>query len=387
MADIENGSSTYYDQILENPYVKTAINVYSSAKEVHPIINSTLTTAENNVAAVSNYATQKAVEGYNSYYVKPKNTAYEAYNYGSEKAYNAVETGKNAAIVGGTFGIGAAVVLTQFSLALSAGGAALVLDQVDSAKQLGSSAISTLKDAELAIEHKIVSAVQQAQRIAMVPVEKISENTMSLLDILDAAVERALALQVTNPADATISQRISNLAGVIVKGLSNKAHNHVIDPLNGQVRVLLEQLSRSFVLVDVMRSKQVWVKEKVEELSASVSDLKKQFENEAAQYKVAPEEVLMRSIRNTSSQLGARLKSLREKGQNVFGDGTRIDSAIDYLENLESSLGDAQDVYKVRDEVICEARQRIAELTTWTTSLLVRQQTSPSDAPETPSQQ
>lgn len=236
--DQQEQAQSYYDQLIENAYVKTvsltvkffevvtyhlqAINVYSKTKEFHPLIKDTLTSAEENVAKVGNYAAQKAYDGYNSYYVKPKNTAYQAVTYGTERAKNAVETGKQAAIVGGTFGIGAAVVLTQFSLALSAGGAALVLDQVDSAKKAGSSAISTLREAELAVEHRIYSALHQAQRIAMVPVEMIADNTNGLLDILDAAVEKGLGTSVPPSAGLTITQRVKNLASVIVQGVSTK---------------------------------------------------------------------------------------------------------------------------------------------------------------------
>ncbi|CAP30074.2 Protein CBR-MDT-28 [Caenorhabditis briggsae] len=366
---------SYYDQLLENAYVQTAINAYTKTKEFHPLINSTFTAAEENVTKVSNYATQKAYDGYNSYYVKPKNTAYEAVSYGTERAKSAVETGKQAAIVTGTFGIGAAVVLTQFSLALSAGGAALVLDQVDNAKKLGTSAISSIKEAELAVEHRIYSALHQAQRIAMVPVEKVQENTNSLLDILDGAVQKGLNIEVPPSINLTITQRVKNLASLIVQGVNNKAHDHVIDPINERTRAYLEQLSQSFVLLDVIREKKTWVVERTNELSQSVVDFKNKMEEEANQYKVAPEEMLMKHIQQSSEQLATQLKALREKGQNVFGDGTRIESTVDYLEKLKTNLSEAEDVYKVRDEVLNEARQRIAELTTWTTSLLVRQQT------------
>ncbi|CAB3408731.1 unnamed protein product [Caenorhabditis bovis] len=370
MADVEQTSpedvknQTYYEKLMENPYVKQAINVYSKTKEIHPLVNSTLTAAE-----------QKAFDSYNTLYVKPKENACEYLSYGQEKAKNAVETSKQAAILGGTYGIGAAVVLTQFSLALSAGGASMILDQVDNAKQIGAGTLSSLRQAQLAIEHRIMSAVHQAQRMAMVPIEKISENTNALLDILDAAIENALQVKVTNAPEATITQRVSNLASVIVQGLSQKAHNHVIDPVNDQVNILLEKLSKSFILVDVLRAQKQWVVDKVGEVSSTVSEYKKQIETEAAQYKVAPEEMLMKSIRSTSLQLSERLKSLREKGQNVFGDNNRIDSAIDYLEKLEKNFTDAENVYKVRDEVLNEARQRLTEFTTLASNLLVRPQT------------
>uniref|UniRef100_A0A1I7T8D0 HBL/NHE enterotoxin family protein n=1 Tax=Caenorhabditis tropicalis TaxID=1561998 RepID=A0A1I7T8D0_9PELO len=381
MTDIEQPTvdaqqaQSYYDQLLENAYVKTAINAYTKTKEFHPLINSTLNTAEENVSKVSNYATQKAYDSYNSYYVKPRDQAYEAVSYGTERAKTAVESGKNAAIVGGTFGIGAAVVLTQFSLALSAGGAALVLGQVEKGKRIGSNAISTIKEAELAIEHRIYSALHQAQRIAMVPVEKLSENTNALLDILDGAVQKGLGIEVPPSINLSITQRVKNLATLIVQGVNTKAHDHVIDPINERARAYLEQLSQSFVLLDVIRQKKAWAVEKSQELSASVLDFKNRVETEAAQYKVRPEEMLMKHIQSSSESLTTQLKALKEQGQSVFGDGTKIETTVDYLEKMRTNLQEAGDVYQVRDEVLNEARQRIAELTTWTTNLLVRQQT------------
>ncbi|EGT53940.1 hypothetical protein CAEBREN_09114 [Caenorhabditis brenneri] len=364
-------AQTYYDQLLGNAYVKSAINAYTKTKEFHPLITSTFNTAEENVSKVGNYAAKKAYDGYNSYYVRPRDTAYEAVSYGTERARTAVETGKNVAIASGTFGIGAAVVLTQFSLALSAGGAALVLDQVDNAKKLGSSAISTIKEAELAVEHRIYSALDQAQRIAMVPVEKLSENTNALLDILDGVVQKGLNIEVPPSINISITQRVKNLAVLIVQGVNNKAHDHVIDPINERVRSYLEQLSQSFVLLDVIRDKKTWVLEKSNELSASMSDFKARVEKEAGQFKISPEEMLMKHIQSTSDQLATQLVALREKGQNVFGDNTKVDSTVDYLEKLKTTMSEAGDIYQVRDEVLNEARQRLAELTTWTTSLLV----------------
>ncbi|KAF1768421.1 hypothetical protein GCK72_000233 [Caenorhabditis remanei] len=369
--DQQAEAQSYYDQLLGNAYVKTAINAYTKTKEFHPLINSTFNVAEENVSKVSNYATQKAYDGYNSYYVKPRDTAYEAVSYGTERAKTAVESGKQAAIVTGTFGIGAAVVLTQFSLALSAGGAALVLDQVDNAKKLGTSAISTIKEAELAVEHRIYSALHQAQRIAMVPVEKATENTNALLDVLEGAVQKGLNVEVTPAVGASITQRVKNLAALIVKGVNNKAHDHVIDPINEKARAYLEQLSQSFVLLDIVREKKTWVMEKTNEITTSVYDFKNKLETEANQYKVAPEEMLMKHIQSTSEQLATQLKALREKGQIVFGDNTKIETTVDYLEKLKTNLSEAGDVYQVRDEVLNEARQRIAELSAWTTNLLV----------------
>ena len=96
-----------------------------------------------------------------------------------------------------------------------------------------------------------------------------------------------------------------------------KAHDHVIDPINEKARAYLEQLSQSFVLLDIVREKKTWVMEKTNEITTSVYDFKNKLETEANQYKVAPEEMLMKHIQSTSEQLATQLKALREKGQIV----------------------------------------------------------------------
>lgn len=35
----------------------------------------------------------------------------------------------------------------------------------------------------------------------------------------------------------------------------------------------------------------------------------------------------------------------------MFGDGTRVENAITYLQDLDGQLGQADDIYQVRDEV------------------------------------
>ncbi|CAD6184217.1 unnamed protein product [Caenorhabditis auriculariae] len=361
----------YYTYFTENSYVRQASDTYEKTKKFHPLLDSTLSNVEGRMGSVRDYATEKASYGYENYCVQPKNALHSYYNSGAERTRSALETSKNAVVMGGTLGIGAAVVLTQFSLSLSAGGAALVLGGVGAAQNAGTKTLASIKSAEKAFENRIYTVIENAQRLAMVPVDKMTESSNALLDILDTLVERTLAVEIKSQSEASVRERVAGLAAAIVHALTLKAHTSVIDPVTGQINVLTEKLSKSLVLVDVVRSKQEWVVEKVEELSVSVSDLKAQLEKEALHYRQKPEEVLMNSIRATSSQLQQRLEGLREKGQLVFGDGSRVDGVVEYLKNLDKNLGEAENVYKVRDEVISEARQRIGEITAWTTNMLL----------------
>ncbi|VDO56303.1 unnamed protein product [Haemonchus placei] len=277
---------------------------------------------------------------------------------GVEKTMSAVETSKNVAIQGGTFGLGAAVVATQLGLALSTGGALLILDTLGGAKNAGQQLLTSVRDAEKVVEEKIWNAVAEGQRVAQIPLDKIAESTNAFLDVIGVLVERSLGIPVEEHPEGSVKERVTVLSRKIVEALNNKVGTPVV------VRVWQSE-------ADLIRAKKEWALEKVGELSTSVSELKTRIENEAKQYSTKPEELLMKSIRTTSAQLRDNLQALKDK--QVFGDGTRVDSAIVYLQDLDKNLAESNDIYQVRDEVLAEARQRLSEVTAWTSSLLARE--------------
>ncbi|KHJ88972.1 hypothetical protein OESDEN_11221, partial [Oesophagostomum dentatum] len=350
-----------------------AIATYDWTKHSNKLLESTLDRVESGVTSAAQTAHQKALEAHQNYYVRPKEAVASAYNAGMEKTKSAVETSKNVAIQGGTVGLGAAVVATQLGLALSAGGANLILNGIGGAQNAGQRLFASICEAEKMMEEKIWAAISEGQRVAQIPVDKLAETTNAFLDVASVLVERSLGVTVEEVPDSTVKDRVSRLAHKIVEALSNKAHTHVIDPVNVQLQALLEHLSKSFILVDLVREKREWALEKVDELSTSVSDLKTRLENEAKQYKAKPEELLMKSIRTTSVQLRENLQQLKDNGLKIFGDGTRVESLITYLQDLDKNLGESNDIYQVRDEVLSEARQRLAEVSAWTSNLLSKE--------------
>ncbi|KHJ79168.1 hypothetical protein OESDEN_21192 [Oesophagostomum dentatum] len=81
----------------------------------------------------------------------------------------------------------------------------------------------------------------------------------------------------------------------------------------------------------------------------------------------------MKSIRTTSVQLRENLQQLKDNGLKIFGDSTRVESLVTYLQDLDKNLGESNDIYEVRDEVLSEARQRLAEVSAWTSNLLSKE--------------
>ncbi|CAJ0596149.1 unnamed protein product [Cylicocyclus nassatus] len=342
----EYNYSDYYSYLLKNPWIQQAIATYDWTKHSNRLLESTLDRVEYGVSTVAQTAAEKAADVHQNYIMRPKEAVASAYNTGKEKTMNAVETSKNLAIQGGTVGLGAAVVATQIGLALSAGGANLVINTIGGVHHVGQRVLASVCEAEKAMEEKIWAAIAEGQRVAQIKIEDVPESS--------------------------VRDRVKRIASKTVEALSSKARI-VLNPVSAQLHGLIEQLNKSFILVDLVREKREWAQGKVDELSSSVAELKTRLENEARQLKTKPEELLMKSIRGTSVQLRNNLERLKGNGQRVFGDVGRVESAINYLHNLDKNLGESNDIYQVRDEVLSEARQRLAELTAWTSSLLSKE--------------
>ncbi|CAI4221782.1 unnamed protein product [Auanema sp. JU1783] len=361
-----NENQTYYDAVRDNQWVKQAFATYDWAKHSCSLVENTLNTVEKGVYGVSEIAQRKATNTYNTLYVRPRNAVAGVYSAGK----GALENGKVAAVHGTTVGLGAAVLATQFGLALSAGGAEILLDSLNSAKGAGRRVIYSIKQLEEALVQRIWACIHEVQRLANIPISHLTETTHSLLDLIRALVEKSLSLQIKESPDQSVGERVTGIASAIVSSLRSKAYDSVIDPINDKTKVLLDQLSGSFLLVDIMKSKGEWVRGKVEDVSASLSELKTRLEDEARHYSAAPEEMLMKSIKSNADQLVAQLTSLRSMGQQLFGDDTYVDGAITYLLTLEESLKETETIYEVRDEVLKEAHQRFMELKTWASDVL-----------------
>ncbi|VDM60435.1 unnamed protein product, partial [Angiostrongylus costaricensis] len=247
---------------------------------------------------------------------------------GVEKTKSIVETSKNIVVKGGTFGIGAAVVAAQLSLALSSGCALLIINSVGEAHRTGQEFLSSIRNTEKAVEQKIWAAVEEGIRVAKIPVDKVTEGTNIFLDVVSVLVERSFGIVVEENADCSVKQRVSHLAHKIVDAFNNK--------------VLFD-----FNFLSILSSLHF---------------------DEAKEYRTRPEELLMRTIRSTSVQLRDNLQALKDK--QIFSDGTKVDSLIAYLHELDRNLGESNNIYEVRDEVLSEAHQRFSEVSTWASNLL-----------------
>ncbi|KAJ1373726.1 hypothetical protein KIN20_036216 [Parelaphostrongylus tenuis] len=360
--------SSYYNYLLQNPWIQKVIATYDWTKHRSKLLESALDSVESRVSTVAHSATRRVLDAHQNYIIRPREAVSSVYTAGVEKTKSVMETSKYVVVQGGTFGIGAAVVATQLSLALSSGCALLFINSVGEVQKTGQEFLNSILNAEKAVEQKIWAAVEEGMRVAKIPVDKVTEGTNIFLDIASVLVERSFGIVIEENADSSVKQRVSLLSRKIVDAFNNQAHSKVIDPVTAPLRVLLDQLRKSFVLVDYVRDKGEWALEKVGGLSSSVYDLKTRIESEAKEYSTRPEELLMRTIQSTSSQLSENLQALKDK--QIFGDGTKVESFIAYLHELDTNLGESNNIYEVRDEVLSEATQRFSEVSTWISNLL-----------------
>jgi len=141
---------------------------------------------------------------------------------------------------------------------------------------------------------------------------------------------------------------------------------------------VVEQLSKSLVLVDYLKKQKNWTYQKVDQLHSSVQELKTRVESEAKAACTTPETALIRSIRASSSKLNEQLLKLRVNAAEVLNESMRsyLENATAYVEQLDLNFANAEDIYKVKDEVIDEAKTKLHEIAQWSSSLIVRGENS-----------
>ncbi|KAK0423986.1 hypothetical protein QR680_008447 [Steinernema hermaphroditum] len=373
-----------YDRVIDNEYVQMAKNHYLTTKNSCSIAQHTLGTAEYVAVGAAN----RAFPLYTHYYVPAEAQITSFYSKSVEGTHLVMTKAKNAAVVTGTMSLGAAVVATQMTLALGLAGTNVLLDSVIATKKAGGNMVTSVVATEQAIQKRIFVMLENAQRIAMIPVEKASEHANSLLDVANGIVDRFLGApaEVEVP-NSSVKDRVVRLSKRIIGVISQRAQHDLVDPLQRQIFTTLDSLSKNIDLMEMVRQQQTWAVEKAEVISNTLAESRQWIENEARKLKVSPEEVLLRQIKKSSNSLSHRLAELKTKGTEIVGEDTasRIDTAVDYFQGLDATFAEANNIYQVRDDLITETRHRLSDLSAWTSSWLVRNE-SASHEPESESE-
>ncbi|CAJ0933293.1 unnamed protein product, partial [Mesorhabditis belari] len=351
-----------YCGFVENPYVQEGYKKYEDAKHSHPILENSLQTAENMAATGRNMVFSTASTVYRRLYTQPKERVENAYTYGVETTKNVVTYGKDTAAKCGTLTIGAGVIAGQLSLAATLASTSLLIDGAGNVKS------KTVQVVEY-FEAKIWEAIQEAFRVLRIPFdfanEKFLESANSILDAAGAILEKSLGIQVPTGDDSSLKDRVKRLALSMYNLLVHKAHNQVIDPISVQFQSAFETFSKNLALLDVVRQQGKWATGKVQD---SISDFKTMIETEAEKLRISPEDLLLKGIHSANQNLQQRLITLKEQGTQL-GAGATFEGFIEYLQTFEQSLGQAESLYAIQEEVLEEVRKYLARVKSQWTNL------------------
>jgi len=366
----------WYDYVNDYSIVRRAKETYDTAKHSSPMVEGALSKVENGVHAG---LTEVAAPLYANYCYPTTDRLVDLYSKGLDTTKSAVDKTVSVATHTGTLSLGLAIVTAQMGLIATTSATNLFLSSLILTKNAGTSAIQGVQSAEKAVENRIRDALDYTVKVAKVPADKITEHTNTFLDLANAAFDKLLGLpNEKEPIESTIPERIRYLTRRVAGGLNKRAHDTVIDPVAASVHGIIQQLNQKVLLADFIKQRREWATEHVGNLSTNMLELKKKVEHEASQFKISPEEVLVNSIRKTSQKLNDNFSRLRDQGNELIGESvaTKIDAATSYVQQLDSSLQKAENIYQIRDEVLVEAKQKIGEMAQWTASLLVREDQS-----------
>ncbi|TKR96839.1 hypothetical protein L596_010801 [Steinernema carpocapsae] len=261
------------------------------------------------------------------------------------------------------------------SLALGLAGTNVLLDSVIATKRAGGQVVHSVVATEQALQRRILAALENAQRIAMIPLDKASEHANSLIDVANGIVDRFLGPpEEVDPQGASIKDRVVRLSKRIIGLISQRAQHDFVDPLQRQIFTTLDSLNKNVDLLEYVRAKQTWAVEKAEEISNSLAETRQWVQNEAKKFNVSPEEILLNQIKQSSSKLSVKLSEFKNKGTEIVGEdvASKIDSTVAFFQGLDANFAEANNIYQVRDDLINETKQRLHDIQEWTNAWMVR---------------
>jgi hypothetical protein len=358
------------DRANEYYIVQKAKGTYAATKQNFGVVGRTLDRVEGRVYE----AAQMSAPIYEHYLFPATDRMLGYYNRSVETSKTAVDRTKTAAVTSGTLGLGLALVATQLGLIAGTAATNLFVDGLIATKNAGGAVVTKGVNMEKAIEAQVYSALHMAQELAKHPVEKATDGANLFLDVANNVFERLLSLPPSldeNP-EASLRERVTHLAQRVASGLSTSANQNIVEPCQRQLNAIVEQLSKSLILVDYLKKKREWTFEKVDQISSSVLELRNKIENEAVQACTTPEVALVRSIRHSSGKLNEQLLKLRTNAPELLNGAMRnyLEGAVTYIEQLDLTFANAEDIYQVKDEVVAEAKQKLHEIAEWTGALI-----------------
>ncbi|KAF8368361.1 plin-1 [Pristionchus pacificus] len=352
----------YRSTLSSTPWIAPMVWTYEKTKHSHMIVEEGLGRIEGNLFSLSTFILSLTLSAINVIYVIPIQKISNGSRKIMEWTTNIMKGTANCLINLSTLSIGIVVVSIEGTLNLSIGSASILLDAMDIVKITCINALDwSIKIGRKANDF-ISEQIELAMGISMVPILFTTDSLHSMLDIIQGFMDNKMEMIVDVSLTASLLNRIHSIITAISNGLSSRAHSHVIDPAHYQFELLIDQTKKSLIVLEVIRERGEWVVERMENVSNAVSQWKMKMEEEAKQYRVSPEVILLKAIHSSTRALTHNMMTLKEKNSKVFGDVILFDRAIVLLESMGSSLKEKKDIYEVRDELISQTRDQLVSL-------------------------
>ncbi|GMR37908.1 hypothetical protein PMAYCL1PPCAC_08103, partial [Pristionchus mayeri] len=355
------GPNIYYEYL--SPLFSPIVSTYEKTKHSHVVVEEGLGKVESSILALSSLLISLYRWSINTFYVAPVTRIKSGTRRVVDFVGSCVDRVTRVIVDLSTLSIGVAVIAVQGSLALSVGGASILLDGVDTVKHGSVDAWEASREKGREVIEYTRLQISETIRVACIPLRFATHHLHSFLDLVEGLLENKIDMPVIVSPTANLVTRISASLSAVSTGLNQRAHSHVIDPAHAQLVALVDQTKKSLVVLEFIRDKGEWAMERVDNLSVAVSEWKTKIEEEAKKLNISPEVVLLNAINSSTGALSTNLVTFKQKNAKVFGPSPLFDRLIVHLDSVASSLKEKNDLYQVRDELITQTRNQLTELT------------------------
>ncbi|EFO19927.1 hypothetical protein LOAG_08564 [Loa loa] len=267
-----------------------------------------------------------------------------------------------------TFGLSIIVIMIQLNLTVLIAIITMLFSAIFSGKETLEHAFQSTSNAQATARQMVTDLSEKVQQISRASTEKAEQQANRILDEANRVAHLTMGVSdESNDIERTPWNRFQDLSHRILENSKNRVGGLLWTKFDAQS--IVECLSNSISLADMIRKNKSWAAGKVGELRTSLNELKVSLEMEGERLKKNPEEMLMHYLQQTSSILPERLRMLEETTGKVLSEqaSRKLVTLISYIEQLNEKLMEADNVHELKDEVLKEAHDRLIDLLQWLT--------------------
>ncbi|VDK82027.1 unnamed protein product [Litomosoides sigmodontis] len=250
-----------------------------------------------------------------------------------------------------TYGFGVVVIMIQLNVTILIALITMLCNALLSGKEVLEHASRSTSNAKATARQMATDLTEKVQQISQVCMEKVEEQTNCIFDknnraacsTMDVPLESNDTEKIPRNSFQDISRRILENSGNCVGGFCWAQFD---------AQSIVECLSNSISLVEIVRQNKSWVIDKVGELRASLNELRIFLEMEGERLKKNPEEMLMCYLQRTASVLFERLRMLEETTEKMMSEQAtkKFVTLVSYIEKLNERLVEADNIHELKDE-------------------------------------